>query len=37
LTAVLLNFLFAAALSLVLRSQASDATSPEDYNDRALA
>ena len=37
LTAVLLNVLVAATLSLVLRSQASDATSPEDYDDRALA
>jgi solute:Na+ symporter, SSS family len=37
LTAVLLNFLVAATLSLVLRSQASDETSPEDYDDRALA
>src|SRR5580693_7682630 len=37
LTAVLLNFLVAATLSLVLRSQASDETSPEDYEDRALA
>jgi solute:Na+ symporter, SSS family len=37
LTAVALNFLVAATLSLVLRSQASDATSPEDYDDRALA
>jgi SSS family solute:Na+ symporter len=37
LTAVLLNFLVAATLSLVLRSQANDATSPEDYDDRALA
>jgi hypothetical protein len=37
LTAVLVNFLVAATLSLVLRSQASDATSPEDYDDRALA
>jgi SSS family solute:Na+ symporter len=37
LTAVLVNLLVAATLSLVLRSQASDATSPEDYDDRALA
>src|ERR1700722_3546753 len=37
LTAVLLNFLVAATLSLVLHSQASDETSPEDYEDRALA
>jgi SSS family solute:Na+ symporter len=37
LTAVLVNFLVAATLSLVLRSQAGDATSPEDYDDRALA
>ena len=37
LTAVLINFVVAATLSLVLRSQASDATSPEDYDDRALA
>jgi SSS family solute:Na+ symporter len=37
LTAVLLNLLIAATLSLVLRSQASDETSPEDYEDRALA
>jgi SSS family solute:Na+ symporter len=37
LTAVLVNFLVAATLSLVLRSQASDETSPEDYDDRALA
>jgi SSS family solute:Na+ symporter len=37
LTAVLVNFLVAATLSLVLRSQANDETSPEDYEDRALA
>jgi SSS family solute:Na+ symporter len=37
LTAVLVNFLVAATLSLVLRSQAVDETSPEDYDDRALA
>jgi SSS family solute:Na+ symporter len=37
LTAVVLNFLVAATLSLVLRSQANDETSPEDYEDRALA
>ncbi|HEY6521514.1 MAG TPA: sodium:solute symporter, partial [Roseiarcus sp.] len=37
LTAVLVNLLVAATLSLVLRSQAGDATSPEDYDDRALA
>jgi solute:Na+ symporter, SSS family len=37
LTAVLVNFLIAAALSLVLRSRASDETSPEDYEDRVLA
>jgi solute:Na+ symporter, SSS family len=37
LTAVLVNFLVAATLSSVLRSQASDETSPEDYEDRALA
>jgi SSS family solute:Na+ symporter len=37
LTAVLVNFLVAAMLSLVLRSQAGDETSPEDYDDRALA
>jgi hypothetical protein len=37
LTAVLVNLLLAATLSLVLRSQANDETSPEDYDDRALA
>ncbi len=37
LTAVIVNFLIAAALSLVVRSRASDETSPEDYADRALA
>ena len=37
LTAVLVNLLLAATLSLVLRSQANDETSPEDYEDRALA
>ena len=37
LTAVLVNFLVAATLSLVLRSHADDETSPEDYEDRALA
>jgi hypothetical protein len=37
LTAVLVNFLVAATLSLVLRSHAVDETSPEDYDDRALA
>ena len=37
LTALLINFLVAATLSLVLRSQADDETSPEDYEDRALA
>ena len=37
LTALLVNFVVAATLSLVLRSHASDETSPEDYDDRALA
>jgi len=37
LTAVIVNFLVAAALSLALRSQAVDQTSPEDYDDRAFA
>ena len=37
LTAALVNFLVAATLSLVLRSHARDETSPEDYDDRALA
>jgi len=37
LTAVLVNLLVAATLSLVLRSQAVDRTSPSDYDDRALA
>jgi solute:Na+ symporter, SSS family len=37
LTAVLVNLLIAATLSVVLRSQANDETSPEDYEDRALA
>jgi hypothetical protein len=37
LTALLVNFLLAATLSLVLRSRANDETSPEDYDDRALA
>jgi SSS family solute:Na+ symporter len=37
LTAVLVNLFLAAALSLVLRSHAADETSPEDYEDRALA
>jgi hypothetical protein len=37
LTAVIVNFLIAAAFSLVVRSRASDETSPEDYADRALA
>ncbi len=37
LTAVIVNFLIAGALSLVVRSRASDETSPEDYADRALA
>jgi hypothetical protein len=37
LTAVIVNFLVATALSLVVRSRASDATSPEDYADRAVA
>src|SRR5271167_4697370 len=37
LTAVIVNFLLAAALSLVVRSRASDETSAEDYADRALA
>src|SRR6185437_13290007 len=37
LTAVLINFLVAAALSLALRSRAVDQTSPADYDDRALA
>jgi solute:Na+ symporter, SSS family len=37
LTAVIVNFLVAAALSLALRSQAADETSPADYEDRALA
>jgi SSS family solute:Na+ symporter len=37
LTAVLVNFLVAATLSVVLRSRAGDETSPEDYDDRALA
>jgi solute:Na+ symporter, SSS family len=37
LTAVLVNFVVAATLSLVLRSQAHDETSPRDYDDRALA
>jgi hypothetical protein len=34
---VLVNLLVAATLSLVLRSQAVDRTSPSDYDDRALA
>ena len=37
LTAVIVNFLIAGALSLVVRPRASDETSPEDYADRALA
>ena len=37
LTAVILNLVVATALSLVLRSQARDETSPEDYKDAALA
>jgi hypothetical protein len=37
LTAVLLNLLVAATLSLVLRSHAGDETLPEDYDDRAFA
>jgi solute:Na+ symporter, SSS family len=37
LTAVLVNFLLAATLSLVLRSHAADQTSPKDYDDRVLA
>jgi solute:Na+ symporter, SSS family len=37
LTAVLVNLLIAATLSLVLRSQKSDETMPEDYDDRAFA
>jgi solute:Na+ symporter, SSS family len=37
LTALLVNFLVAATLSLVLRPHANDETSPEDYEDRALA
>jgi solute:Na+ symporter, SSS family len=37
LTAVLLNFVVAATLSMVLRSHAADETSPEDYDDRAFA
>ena len=37
LTAVLVNLLLAATLSLVLRSHAGDQTSPEDYDDRVLA
>jgi solute:Na+ symporter, SSS family len=37
LTAVVVNFVVAATLSLVLRSQAHDETSPRDYDDRALA
>jgi solute:Na+ symporter, SSS family len=37
LTAVILNLAVAGALSLVLRSQARDETSPEDYKDAALA
>jgi solute:Na+ symporter, SSS family len=37
LTAVILNILVATALSLILRSRARDETSPEDFEDRALA
>jgi hypothetical protein len=37
LTAVFLNVLVAATLSLVLRSRAGDETLPEDYDDRAFA
>ncbi len=37
LTAVALNLTIAVFLSLILRSHAQDETSPEDYNDRALA
>jgi solute:Na+ symporter, SSS family len=37
LTAVTVNVLLSAALSLVLRSRARDETLPEDYEDRALA
>jgi solute:Na+ symporter, SSS family len=37
LTAVILNILVATGLSLILRSHARDETSPEDFEDRALA
>jgi solute:Na+ symporter, SSS family len=37
LTAVLVNLVIAAALSLVMRSRARDETSPIDYEDRAFA
>ena len=37
LTAVIVNVLVSAALSLALRSRARDETSPADYQDRALA
>ena len=37
LTAVAVNALLSAALSLALRSRARDETSPADYEDRALA
>jgi hypothetical protein len=34
---VILNLLVATAFSLILRSHARDETSPEDFEDRALA
>jgi solute:Na+ symporter, SSS family len=37
LTAVAANLVVAALLSLVIRSQAPDETSPQDYDDRAIA
>ena len=36
LTAVVLNIAVAAALSLVIRPRAADATAPEDYDDRLV-
>ena len=37
LTAVILNLVLSAALSLVLRPRTNDETAPEDYEERALA